>query len=323
MRLLVSMGVRPEGRVGAPLRPVLAEVDANRGQLLSTRQIAVPRHGPESVAQELTNAAVGPDGCLWQAAHTAVLRIDPDTLEVVGHWSHPWFHNVHSVTPRPDGGLIVTATSTDRLLGLDAEGRLDEIIPLAPANPRVGDGDLRGLDHDVFKPHQIHPNHATWADGSLWVTRFVTRDCRTVDGTRAIPLPEAMPHDGRLRQGLLWFTQVTGRVVAVDPSTLQRRVELDLAAITRDRRMLGWCRGLDVVGDRLFIGFTMLRRPRHREVLRLLWRGLRGEKLPTRVVELDWPRSRLVREISLGNAAGGTIYAVTAYEDSTRRTASR
>lgn len=308
------MGQRPGGRVGAPLRPLLAEIDADRGEVRRLREIAVC--GPP-IDQELTVAEPGPDGTLWQAAHTEILRIDPETLDVVGRFSHRWLHNVHSVTPW-SGGFVVTATSTDRLLWFDADGRLDRVTALADRD-LPGD-DLRGLDHDAFKPHRVHPNHATFVGDALWVTRFATRECRTVQGDRAIPLPEAMPHDGRLREGLLWFTQVTGRVVAVDPGTLQRRVELDLAALTGESRMLGWCRGLDVVGDRLFVGFTMLRRPRHREVVRLLWRGLRGQKLPTRVVEIDWPRERYVRQIELGNAAGGTIYAVTAYPSSARRT---
>lgn len=308
MRLLVSMGLRPGGRVNEPLRPVLAELDADRGVVKRMRPVTV--RSPEAFDQELTCAAPGPDGTLWQAAHTEVLRIDPTTLDVVDRWSHPWLHNVHSVTPRPAGGAVVTATSTDRLLWFDERGQLDDITPLA--DRALPDADLRDLDHGVFKPHTVHPNHATFVDDVLWVTRFATRDCRPLDDPRVISLPEAMPHDGRLREGLLWFTQVTGRVVAVDPDTLRRAVDLDLAGLTNETRMLGWCRGLDVVGDRLFVGFTMLRRPRHREVLRLLWRGLRGEKLPTRVVEVDWRRGRVVREVPLGNAAGGTIYSVTA-----------
>lgn len=308
----------------APLRPVLCEVDADRGHVSRVRPIEVEHHGPAHIDQELTAAAPGPDGCLWQAAHTAVLRIDPQTLDVVGTWSHPRFHNVHSVTPWPDGqGFAVTATSTDRVLEFDLGGQLVQRWPLDPGR-RVPEGDLRGLDHGVFKPHRVHPNHATYVGDRLWVTRFATRDCRPVDGTdldERMALPEAMPHDGRLRQGWLWFTQVTGRVVAVDPATGDRKVDLDLRTITGEARMLGWCRGLEVVGDRLFVGFTMLRRPRHREVLRLLWRGLRGQKLPTRVVEIDWRGGRVVQQIETGNRAGGTIYAITAADAMTRRTA--
>lgn len=315
------MGIRPTGSVHEALRPQLVEIDLT-SETIRRVPIDVPRHGPDALDQELTSACRGPDGSLWQAAHTALLAIDPVSLEVVRTWSHPALHNVHSVTPAPEGGFTVTATSTDRILQLDANGKLTRTIALT--RRRFPRDDLRGLDHDAFKPHRFHPNHAVWVGGTLWVTCLLTRECRPVHGPgTAIALPEAMPHDGRLRQGWLWFTQVTGRIVAVDPTTGARTVDLDLAALTDEPRMLGWCRGIEVVDDRLYVGFTMLRRPRHREVLRVLWRGLRGEKLPTRVLEVDWRRGEVLRSFVLGNAAGGTIYAVTAYPDSTRRTADR
>ncbi|MEM6929045.1 MAG: hypothetical protein AAF602_19055, partial [Myxococcota bacterium] len=82
MRLLVSMGLRPGARLGEPLRPVLTEIDADAGAVRRVRPIAV--RGPPGFDQELTAAAPGPDGTLWQAAHTEVLRVDPHTLDVVG-----------------------------------------------------------------------------------------------------------------------------------------------------------------------------------------------------------------------------------------------
>jgi hypothetical protein len=47
-------------------------------------------------------------------------------------------------------------------------------------------------------------------------------------------------------------------------------------------------------------------------VLREVLLGEAGEKLPTRIVEIDLDRPRIVREIELGNAAGGTIYSILA-----------
>jgi hypothetical protein len=55
---------------------------------------------------------------------------------------------------------------------------------------------------------------------------------------------------------------------------------------------------------------TMLRRPRHREVLRRLARGLAGRKRPSRVVEIDLRTMRIVRQIEVGNRAGGTLYGL-------------
>ncbi len=320
------MGLKPGGRASEPLAPLLREVDPDTGAVTRELRPAVG-HAPSPTShQELTAAELDEDGLLLQAAHTEVLWIHPGTLEVVRRVSHPLFHGVHSATPRPGGGVVVTCAGTDSVLELDEGGALvahhflrDE--PFEDAWPGVSD--FRLLDHDALKPHAFHPNHATRAGDDLWVTCFEPRDCRSLTRPRAIALPEAIPHDGRLRAGLLWFTQVTGRVVAVDPDTLERRLELDLAALTGERRMLGWCRGVEVVGSRLFVGFTMVRRTRHREVLRMLLRGLEGEKLPTRMVEVDHDGPRGVREIAHGNAAGGTIYGITASSAGAPRRARR
>ena len=319
LRLLVSMGRKRQGDRRAPLRPVLVEVDADRRRIVrEVHPTITPAHTPGPMAhQELTAASWGPDGRLWQGAHTEVLRIDPQTLGVVGRWSHPRMHSVHSATPTPDGGVVVTSSGTDSVLEFAPDGSLQHVHALTEASARrwprdAPTGDLRRADHNAFKPHAVHPNHALWVDRELWITCFETRCAVALPTGRRIPLPEAMPHDGRLRAGQLWFTQVTGRVVAVDPVTLRRTCDVDLSTLSDDPRMLGWCRGIERVGQRLFVGFTMLRRPRHREVLRLLVRGIRGEKRPTRVVEIDLDGPRIVGEIEVGNAAGGTIYAISA-----------
>jgi len=175
-----------------------------------------------------------------------------------------------------------------------------------------GVDDFRAVPFDRFKPHTHHPNHAFYLDGELWVTVFEERVCRCLTTPGRIELPEGPPHDGLLREGLLWFTTVTGWVIGVDPRDRDRRVELDLNRICDSAELLGWCRGVEVVGSRLFVGMTMLRSTAHREVLRRVLRGRAGVKRPTRVLEIDLDRERLVREVPVGNRAGGTIYALTA-----------
>lgn len=315
-RLLVSMGLRPTGRPDEPLRGCVREIDADRGVVTRELRVEVaPEHAPGPAAhQELTCAELDDDGRVLQPAHTELLVVDPRTLRVERRISHPLFHGVHSATP--DGaGVLVTCAGTESVLRLDREGRLLERWWLREGSfddAYPGVVDFRRVDHDALKPHSHHPNHACRVGGDLWVTCFETAECRSLTTGRRIALGEAIPHDGRLRAGLLWFTQVTGRVVAVDPVTLERRLELDLAAMSGTRRRLGWCRGIEVVGARLFVGMTMLRATRHREVLRQLLLGEAGAKLPTRVVEVDLERRRIVRETEVGNAAGGTIYGILA-----------
>jgi hypothetical protein len=311
------MGLKPAARPSEPLRGRLRELDPDRGVAL--RELAVEvdpalTAGPHA-HQELTAAAW--DGELVvQPAHTEVSWVDPVRLAVVRRISHPLFHGVHSAAPGRDGGVIVTCAGTESVLELDGRGELARHHWLRPgrfADAYPGIADFRAVDHDALKPHSHHPNHAERVGDELWATCFETREAVALGGTgRRIALAEGFPHDGVLRAGWLWFTQVQGRVVAVDPVTLERRFELDLQPLAGSRRRLGWCRGIEVVGSRLFVGMTMLRATRHREVLRELLLGEAGEKLPTRVVEVDLDRPRIVREIEVGNAAGGTIYSILA-----------
>lgn len=309
------MGLKPGGRPSEPLRGRLRELDPDRGVIL--RELAVevdPAHTPgPSAHQELTAAAWDGD-LVVQPAHTELLWVDPARLALVRRTSHPLFHGVHSAAPGRDG-VVVTCAGTESVLELDRDGVLARHHWLrsgAFADAYPGIDDFRVVDHDALKPHSHHPNHAELVGDELWTTCFETREAVALGTGRRVALSEAIPHDGRLRAGWLWFTQVTGRVVAVDPVTLERRLELDLRLLTGTRRMLGWCRGIELVGSRLFVGMTMLRATRHREVLREVLLGEAGEKLPTRVVEIDLDRPRIVREIEVGNAAGGTIYSILA-----------
>jgi hypothetical protein len=319
MRLLVSMGLKPSARPEEPLRPRLREVDVERGVVVRELAYEVsPEHVPGPWAhQEFTAASFDAQGLLLQPAHTEVLWIEPRSLRVLRVVSHPLFHGVHSAAPLPGGGIVVTCAGTESVLELDAQGQLARHWWLRAgdfASAYPGRTDLRRVDHDELKPHSHHPNHASLVGEELWVTCFETGEARALTSGRSVPLPESFPHDGRLRGGLLWFTQVDGRVVGVDPVTLRRQVELDLTELSgpQQRGLLGWCRGIEVVGSRMFVGLTMLRGTRHREVLRRLLRGRDGQKRPTRVVEIDLDRPRIVREIEVGNGAGGTIYSLLA-----------
>ncbi len=321
MKLLVSMGMRDHE--GAPLRGRLVELDLDGGVTRELRVALAPEHvpGPDS-HQELTCACVDADGLVVQPAHTELLWIDPKSLEIVRRASHPLFHGLHSAAVHPaTGEIAVTCAGTESVLVLDEAGALRRHHWLRdPEGGTRGFGaayrgirDFRLVDHDALKPHSHHPNHATWVGDDLWVTCFETQDCRSLTSPRRIGLGGAIPHDGRLREGHLWFTQVTGRVVVVEPVTGARVAELDLAAAAGTRRRLGWCRGVELVGGRLFVGFTMLRSTRHREVLRQLLLGELGEKLPTRIVEVDRSTGALLGEWILGNTHGGTLYGILAH----------
>ena len=316
MQLLVSMGIRPDGQVSAPLAACLRCVDWPSGRVVRDFPWESPVEVMSSARadQEFTSASLLIQDVLLQPTHTEVLWICPAEWKVIHRLSHPLMHNVHSAVP-VGRGVLVTCAGSDSVLEFDGNDQLMAHHWLRDGDFRATYGaveDFRTLHHDALKPHSHHPNHAVRVNACTWVTCFETASAICLEDGRQIRFPEGIPHDGRLVDGLLWFTVVTGHVIAVDPDTLERRIHIDLNALAPTDRMLGWCRGLDIVGDRLFVGMTMLRSTGHREVLRWLARGRAGEKLPTRILEIDLSKSEVVCEREVGNAAGGTIYAINA-----------
>jgi hypothetical protein len=166
---------------------------------------------------------------------------------------------------------------------------------------------------DRFKPHHVHPNHLLSWRGSLWVTSLTHHRLDPVGhDAEPVPIGDAPMHDGVLREGLIWFTQIDGVVLAIDPDTGRLARRIDLGALAATKRRLGWCRGIEVVGDRCFVGMSTLRSTRWREMARWALQGEAGRKLPTRVLELDLRTGRVVAELPVGNRAGGTLYSIVA-----------
>lgn len=308
------MGLREGGAPTAPLRPWLIELDPERGVLRETRLPFDPElaSGP-GADDEATRASLDGD-VLLQPTHTQLFRVDPRTLAVVGRVSHPWMAGVHSAERRPGGGVLLSCAANESVLEIADDGSLIEhrwlrgVDGFSQAYPGIVD--FRTLHHDALKPHSHHPNCAFVAGGERWVTCFETRRAVSLDSARSIELP-GIPHDGAVQEGAMWFTTVDGRIVAHDPETLERIEALDLRELSGTDQMLGWCRGIAVVGRTAWVGMTQLRSTMHREVLRLLLRGERGRKLPSRVVEIDLDARRIVREHPVGNPAGATVYAIT------------
>lgn len=301
------MGLRPGTRPAAPLSPRLRVLDTESGAVASERALSAsvpPPDGDQCGLPVLDGARV------LQPTRTAIFEVDRGTLACREVLTHRLFHDVHSVAPDVDGGWLVTCTGHETVVSIDPAGHVREVWPLGEV--RDDGRDYRLEAHDAFKPHSVHPNRAFVLGGRRWVTCLGTRRCVGLGHPGVIDLPEGPPHDGVVREGLLWFTTTNGHVLGLDPTSLERRVHLRLDELDPSPHMAGWCRGIEVVGDRMWVGLTQLRSSPWREVAREVMRGEAGRKRPTRVVELNWRAPRLVASWDVGNRAGGVIYGVTA-----------
>lgn len=310
LRLWLSMGapVAP----GERRRPLLLSLDADTGATEAVR-VPIDDGAPEDHA-ELTAGELRGD-VLWQPTRASLLWLDAANGRVLDRFSHPLFHDLHHVLPLDDGGFAVAASGIESVLvfGPDRALRAHHFLrggSFEEAYPGVSD--FSRLPCDRFKPHTHHPNFVFERAGALWATVWGRFAAWELAGEGRLPLGDAWPHDGRLREGLLWFTTVEGEILAYDPHSLQVKERWDLRVIDPRPGLKGWCRGVEVVGDRLFVGLTSLRGTRRREVARRLLRGAEGVKWPTRLLEIDRRSGALVREYPLPGGKEATVFAINA-----------
>src|SRR5690606_6474600 len=103
------MGLKRSGRVDAPLRAVLREVDADAGELVRELGWESPTGHVASEAEHRELTGAWREGeVLWCTTRSEVLRVCLRSWRVLGSWSHPLLYDVHSVQPAPEGDLILS-----------------------------------------------------------------------------------------------------------------------------------------------------------------------------------------------------------------------
>ena len=116
-------------------------------------------------------------------------------------------------------------------------------------------------------------------------------------------------HDGVLHEGHLYFTAVNGTIVVADAATLQVAEVVDLTVLHDDRALLGWCRGVLVDGNNLWVGFSRIRATRFRENVSWVARGFRHDS-PTHLACYDLASRTCVAEIDLESNGLAAVYSI-------------
>ena len=295
---------------------VILEVNSDTGRVLKR----VEYKSPEEAKAAQNSSIVFKSGTLvgntlYACTSTEVLTFELPSFQRIGYVSLPCFNDVHHVTPSSDGNLVAVSTGLDMVFKFTREGEivaewcvLDE-APWARFSRTV---DYRKVDST--KPHKSHPNFAFELEGELWVTRFRQRDaiCLTRPGGR-IDIAVETPHDGLVHADRIYFTTVDGRVVIANART--RRVEqmIDLKQASNTNALLGWCRGITPVDDRLvWVGFTRVRKTKFME--NVLWvKNVFREGMdvrPTHIALYDIVEKRCLQEIDLEPHGMNIIFSI-------------
>jgi hypothetical protein len=161
------------------------------------------------------------------------------------------------------------------------------------------------------KPHAIHPNYLFELNGDLWVTRFMPKDAVHLhDHSQRMDIGVGRCHDGYVRDGLVYFTTVTGHVVVCDARTGARVRDIDLNELQEDKVQLGWCRGINLLPDgKALVGFSQFRMSKQRQLVE--WIVGRGPRLPSRVVLYDLSKPAVLDEMVLPDRYGvGALFSI-------------
>ena len=249
---------------------------------------------------------------LYVCTETEVLVYGLPRFELLGYVSLPWFNDVHHVRPTPDGALLVASAGLELVLEVTLDGDVRRMWNVLGEDPwERFDASLDYRKVGSTKPHRAHPNFVFYVGDEIWATRFQQGDavCLTTPG-QSFQISERRIHDGVLHDGRLYFTIVDGTVVVIDAQTFETVETHDLNSYHGARSaVLGWCRGVLVDGDRLWVGFSRIRPTRFRENVGWAARGFK-HGLPAHIACYDLAGRTCITEIELEGAGLSAVYSI-------------
>ncbi len=294
---------------------VLLQVDTANG---TARQVVEYRTPPAECPPEdpavLFKSGTLIDGILYLTTQTEVLIYRVPSFELVTRISLPSFNDVHHVRPTPDGTLLVAVTGLDMVAEISMTGDVvREYNVWQPGTSVWGDRFSHDTDYRLIastKPHLAHPNHVFYVGDEPWATRFQQKDAVSlIDPSRRIDIGLERIHDGIVYGDQVLFTTVDAKVVIADTRSLQVTEVIDLRDMHEKDLLLGWCRGLMLDGDRLWVGFSRMRPTRFRENVAFLKNGFR-HYLGTHVACYDLRTRQCVAQIDTEAAGLNAVFGV-------------
>jgi hypothetical protein len=250
---------------------------------------------------------------LYVGTQTELLVYTLPDFQKVGYLTYPCFNDIHHVRPTSKGNLLVVNTGLDMVLEVSKTGEFLNEWHVFGEN--LWKRFSRKMDYrkvPTTKPHQSHPNYVFQIGEDIWVTRCLQKDaiCLTKPN-KQIQIGEEKVHDGVVVGNLIYFTQVTGRVVIVDIHTLKVKQVFNLNNMTNTSQPLGWCRGIKVLDDyTVIVGFTRVRPSKKLKADGTFrWEGQYGV-LPTRISCYDLKHGKQLWEQQLEDHDMNAIYSI-------------
>jgi hypothetical protein len=301
---------------------VIAELDASTGRLGKVLEHVTPDDACpiDQNPGIIFKAATLDNDVLYACTQTEVMAYDVPSFRRRFYLSLPCFNDVHHVSPTPEGKLLVASTGLDLVVEVTTTGEILRewnVLGKDPWERFSRDIDYRQVL--TTKPHESHPNYVFQIGSDIWVTRFEQRDavCLTSEGRFAVEIEK--PHDGIVRNGLVYFTTVDGHIIIFETQSrkLVRAVDLNQFCDLDEGTVMGWCRGLELLDEnRLVVGFSRIRQTAFRQNLRWMRaRALRKDvinALPTRIALMDIVEGKQLWAHDVESADVNAVFSVHA-----------
>ncbi|MEJ7696270.1 MAG: hypothetical protein WKF78_06545 [Candidatus Limnocylindrales bacterium] len=295
-------------------RAIMLEVDTGSGEARLVFDYVSPSEvGPADEPTILFKSGTRAGDLLYLCTQTEVIVVRAPEMERVAYLSLPAFNDVHHVRPSPSGSLLIANTGLDSVMEVSLEG--DVVREWNVFGGSTWDRFSRDVDYRkvrTTKPHLAHPNHVFYIDGQAWATRFEQRDAVAVDDLEdRIEIGLERLHDGLVSDDKVYFTTVDGKVVIADTAKRSVVDVIDLTSFHPADTRLGWCRGIHLDGDRLWVGFSRIRPTKFRENVGWVLHGFKRD-VGTHIACYDLAARACVKEIPLEDAGMSAVFSIFA-----------
>lgn len=255
---------------------------------------------------------------LWLSTDTEIRLYQYPSMVLLKTYSHPCFHNIHSVAVHGDE-LYVTSTGLDMVVVLNKQdGSIVKFLNAEgkPTWHRFSpDTDYR-KQHST-RPHDAHPNYVFWIDNRPWVTRCTQEDAVMLsDTSKTIDISGSKKpisvHDGIVKGEHVFFTTVDGSIVIANTNTLKIIDTIQITSMKGYGGLRGWCRGLYIDGNMLYVGFSVLRKTKRLEKLEWIKRLLLKGEMVTEcsILAIDLEQRKILADYRIPANMIDAIYTV-------------
>ena len=235
---------------------------------------------------------------LYVSSRTEVIILDLEKFNIKKKITNQTFNDLHHAI-RIDKQIYIANTGLEMVQRFSLEGEELEQINLSdiPTWERFD----KKIDYRLVestKPHKIHVNYIFVRNkGEIWATCLIPKEVVCINNERQkIKIIEGHIHDGHVTKDCIYFTTTKGLLIVFERKSLKKLRMYNILSQYEKKKggQLGWCRGVCIVDDRAYVGFTSIRPTKNLEYIDRLTN--KKNSLSSRIVEVDLHSGEIMDE---------------------------